>query len=159
MCWRTAAHSSSAVGSHLSFSISRSRARGAVRAAAAADGGSDGYNALLTLKLPQLKERCKELGLPISGNKADLVQRIWSHLEAQAPAAPAAADAAAQPAAAAAPGAGDVDYDELVREVVVELQDISPEELSSCLSDRGLDLGGTREQQLLRLAEVMAHEA
>lgn len=108
------------------------------------------------MKLPELKERCRELGLPLSGNKADLVQRIRSHLDAQSPAA-----AASQPAAdpAAAPAAADVDYDELVREVVVELQDISPEELVSCLSDRGLDMGGTRQQQLLRLAEVMAHEA
>jgi hypothetical protein len=106
------------------------------------------------MKLPELRERCKELDMPTSGNKADLVQRIRSHLDAQS-----AAAAPAAPQAAAAPAPADVDYDELVREVVVELQDISPEELGSCLSDRGLDLGGTREQQLLRLAEVMAHEA
>lgn len=145
-----AATASNAPPSSSSVRVPRGRV---VAAASAAAGGSDpapSLDALSKLKLPELKERCKALGLSVTGNKPDLVQRIWdAQQQQQAPAS------AAAPAAAAG---ADVDRAELVAELVVEIGQYSPEALLACLADRGLDQSGSREQQVDRLAQAVADE-
>ena len=62
---------------------------------------------LASLTVPMLKQRLRDAGLPVSGRKAELVDRLASGAAAP-PAAAAAAPAAAPPAAAAAAAAATI---------------------------------------------------
>jgi hypothetical protein len=68
-------------------------------------GAAENLNAL---KVPELRERCKELGLESTGKKADLLDRLTQHAAtaAQPPAPPAKKRKAAGGGAAKAEGAG-----------------------------------------------------
>lgn len=105
------------------------------------------------MKVPELKERCRELGLPVTGNKATLAQRIWDAQQQQQDAAPAPAPTP-PPAAAAA----DIERDELRAELVVEISQYSNDTLLACLADRGLSQEGSTEQLVQELADAITQE-
>jgi hypothetical protein len=117
---------------------------------------------LSKLKVPELKQRCKAQGLPVGGNKSDLVARLieaaaaQQHQQQQEP--QAAAAPAPAPAAAAPESLEDVSRDELLAELVVEVGRYAEEELLQCLVDRGLDTGGSRGARVQRLAQAIFDE-
>jgi hypothetical protein len=103
------------------------------------------------LKVAELKQRCKDLGLPVTGTKAVLAQRIWDAQQQQQDAAPA------PPAAPAA--AADIERDELRAELLVEIGQYNDDTLLACLADRGLSQEGSRQQLVNVLADAITQEA
>jgi hypothetical protein len=116
------------------------------------------------MKVPELKERCKALGLPVTGNKPDLIERIFQSTQQQQLQQDEDAwdepDASpAQTAADAADAAEeDISREELVPELIMEMSDYSDEMLAACLSDRGLSQEGDWEERVERLAQAVADE-
>lgn len=133
---------------------------------AAATGGSSGVGpssleALQKMKVPELKERCKALGLPVTGNKPDLIERMFQATQQQQDedAWDEADTSPAQTAADAADAAEeDISREELVPELIMEISDYSDEMLAACLSDRGLSQEGDWQERVERLAQAVADE-
>lgn len=121
-----------------------------------ASADDDSPESLKKLKLPELKERCKALGLNITGNKSTLIQRILDHL--QPPSASSSSSAAGGAGGDLRSEEEDVEQEELLRELVAEVGQYPPETLAACLADRGLSTAGTRQQQVERLAEAISGE-
>lgn len=113
------------------------------------------------MKVPELKERCKALGLPVTGNKPDLIERMFQATQQQQDedAWDEADTSPAQTAADAADAAEeDISREELVPELIMEISDYSDEMLAACLSDRGLSQEGDWQERVERLAQAVADE-
>lgn len=114
------------------------------------------------MKIGQLKEQLRALGLPVSGKKAELVQRLQAAPAAEAAADEAEASPAASPASATPAHSGAVDNPSAAVPVEAEadgtgaaaelpnLADLKVNELKDLLRANGCKVGGNKDALIQR---------